>query len=55
MARDLPANRFGEGLVLLEGKLYQLTWKSGVGYVYDAETLALVPGKDGVSAVTVAR
>jgi glutamine cyclotransferase len=42
MARDLPANRFGEGLVLLEGKLYQLTWKSGVGYVYDAETLALV-------------
>jgi len=38
---DLPVDRFGEGLTLLDGKLYQLTWKSGVGYVYDAATLAL--------------
>ncbi|UCG87390.1 MAG: glutaminyl-peptide cyclotransferase [Gemmatimonadota bacterium] len=37
----LPTDRFGEGLALLEGKLYQLTWKSGVGYVYDATTLVL--------------
>lgn len=35
----LPADRFGEGLALLDGRLYQLTWKSGVGYVYDASTL----------------
>jgi glutamine cyclotransferase len=40
--RTLAPNRFGEGLALLNGKLYQLTWKSGVAYVYDAVTLALV-------------
>lgn len=40
-SRRLPADRFGEGLVLLGDRLYQLTWKSGVGYVYDLETLAL--------------
>ena len=37
----LPANRFGEGLALLAGRLYQLTWQSELGYVYDAATLAL--------------
>ena len=35
----LAADRFGEGLTLLDGKLYQLTWTSMVGYVYDAATL----------------
>jgi glutamine cyclotransferase len=39
-ARALPANRFGEGLALLRGRLYQLTWESGVAYTYDAATLA---------------
>ena len=39
---SLAANRFGEGLALLGDKLYQLTWKSHVGYVYEAGTLALV-------------
>lgn len=39
-ARALPADRFGEGLALLGGRLYQLTWESGVAYVYDAATLA---------------
>jgi glutaminyl-peptide cyclotransferase len=38
----LPADRFGEGLALLRGRLYQLTWKAGVAYVYDAATFALV-------------
>lgn len=38
----LPNDRFGEGLTLLGGKLYQLTWQTNVGYVYEAETLALV-------------
>lgn len=37
----LPADRFGEGLALLDGKLFQLTWKSHVGYVYNATSLAL--------------
>ena len=39
-SRRLPDNRFGEGLALLNGRLYQLTWQSGVGYTYDAATLA---------------
>lgn len=38
----LSDDRFGEGLALLGGRLYQLTWKSGVGYVYDAQSLAPV-------------
>lgn len=38
----LADDRFGEGLTLLGDRLYQLTWKSGVGYVYDASTLARV-------------
>lgn len=39
-SRALAANRFGEGLALLHGRLYQLTWKGGVAYTYDAATLA---------------
>ena len=38
----LPSDRFGEGLALIGGRLYQLTWESGIAYVYDASTLALV-------------
>ena len=38
----LAPDRFGEGLALLRGRLYQLTWKEGVAYVYDAATLALL-------------
>lgn len=38
----LPGERFGEGLALLDGKLYQLTWQSGIAYVYDKQTLALL-------------
>jgi glutamine cyclotransferase len=39
VSRKLPSNRFGEGLALLHGRLYQLTWQSGVAYTYDAATL----------------
>lgn len=39
-SRALAPNRFGEGLALLNGRLYQLTWKAGVAYTYDAATLA---------------
>lgn len=38
-SRVLPADRFGEGLALLNGRVYQLTWKAGVAYSYDAATL----------------
>lgn len=34
---DLPERYFGEGIALLGGKIYQLTWKSGTGFVYDAQ------------------
>lgn len=36
----LANDRFGEGLAMLGDTLYQLTWKSGIGYTYDAKTLA---------------
>jgi len=39
-SRALPADRFGEGLALVKGRLYQLTWESGVAYTYNATTLA---------------
>ena len=39
-SRALPADRFGEGLALMDGRLYQLTWQSGIAYSYDAATLA---------------
>jgi glutamine cyclotransferase len=37
----LPATVFGEGLAAVGDRAYQLTWKQGRGYVYDAATLAL--------------
>ena len=33
---------FGEGLARLGTKLYQLTWQTPTGFVYDAESLARV-------------
>ncbi|MCL2561925.1 MAG: glutaminyl-peptide cyclotransferase [Rikenellaceae bacterium] len=30
---------FGEGAAYLDGSIFQLTWKHGVAFVYDAETL----------------
>lgn len=35
---DVPRPYFAEGLALLNGKLYQLTWQHGVGFIYDAAT-----------------
>ena len=39
---ELPSNEFGEGIAVLDGRIYQLTWKSHHGLVYDAKTLAPV-------------
>jgi glutamine cyclotransferase len=39
-ATALADDRFGEGLALLGGRLYQLTWTSEIAYVYDVATLA---------------
>jgi len=35
---DVPAQYFAEGVALLGGKLYQLTWEHGKGFIYDVET-----------------
>ncbi len=32
---DIPAQYFGEGIVNWQGRLFSLTWKSGVGFVWD--------------------
>jgi glutamine cyclotransferase len=34
----LPAHLFGEGITRLDDRIYQLTWRAGVGMVYDADT-----------------
>ena len=34
----LPDDEFGEGIALLDGKIYQLTWQSNTVHVYDAAT-----------------
>ena len=41
-ARKLPSQHFGEGIALVGGKLFQVTWRAGQGYVYDPRTLAPV-------------
>ena len=35
---DLPPQLFGEGLALANNRLYQLTWQTKIGFVYDAKT-----------------
>ena len=37
----LPKQYFAEGITILNNKLYQLTYKSRTGFVYDAQTLKL--------------
>lgn len=39
---SLDRNFFGEGLALINDKLYQLTWKEGVGFIYDKESFQLL-------------
>ncbi len=34
----LPRTDFGEGITLLDGNIYQLTWQSNKAYLYDAAT-----------------
>ncbi|WP_090295653.1 glutaminyl-peptide cyclotransferase [Flagellimonas zhangzhouensis] len=35
---DMENTVFGEGITIMNDKLYQLTWQSGFGYVYDINT-----------------
>lgn len=36
--RPLDAQHFGEGITLFRSSIFQLTWKSGVAFVYDRNT-----------------
>ncbi|MCR3883300.1 MAG: glutaminyl-peptide cyclotransferase [Methanothrix sp.] len=40
--RGLPPQLFGEGIVLWEDLLVQLTWRSGIGLVWELDDLTLV-------------
>jgi len=35
---DLSNEFFGEGLTILNDNIYQLTWESGIGFIYDVNT-----------------
>ena len=39
---NLKPEYFGEGIALIKNKIYQLTWKSQTGFVYDLNTLSLL-------------
>jgi glutamine cyclotransferase len=39
---ELRYEHFGEGITAFNGELYQLTWKSGLGFVYALDTLTLL-------------
>lgn len=36
---EMEDSVFGEGITIMNGKLYQLTWQSGMGYVYNISNL----------------
>jgi glutaminyl-peptide cyclotransferase len=38
-SHPLDTQYFGEGITLFGDKIYQLTWQSGVGFIYDKATL----------------
>jgi glutamine cyclotransferase len=40
-ATPMDERYFGEGITILNGKIYQLTYKEGKGFVYDLNTLKL--------------
>lgn len=50
---ELDRNRyFGEGIVFLGGQVFQLTYKSRVGFIYDEKTynhlgVFVIPSKEG--------
>ncbi len=38
---DLDDTYFGEGLTILNGKIFQLTWQKKIGFIYDKETMQM--------------
>lgn len=41
ISKKMEARYFGEGLTVLNGKIYQLTYREGKGFVYDLATLQM--------------
>lgn len=41
-ALSLPPQYFGEGITIWEDRIIQLTWKSGLGFIYDKESFELL-------------
>ena len=39
---DVPPQYFAEGMTLFQGKIFQLTWQSQVGFIYDPATFAKI-------------
>lgn len=39
---DLPAEHFGEGVTVLGDRIYQITWRSQLAYVYNRETFEVL-------------
>jgi len=39
---DVPKPSFAEGIALLDGKIYQLTWQEGIARVFDAKDFTLI-------------
>ncbi|MCD8185815.1 MAG: glutaminyl-peptide cyclotransferase [Rikenellaceae bacterium] len=37
-SQPLEDKYFGEGAAYLDGKIYQLTWEHGIGFIYDADS-----------------
>jgi hypothetical protein len=53
LRHDLTQEHFGEGLTILGNEIYQLTWQSGIAFIYDLETFEVVGGFEGGRQVVV--
>lgn len=38
----LDKNYFGEGITILNNKIYQLTWQKGIGFIYNKNTFEMI-------------
>lgn len=38
---EIPAEFFGEGITIFDDRIFQLTWKSHLGFVYNKETFSI--------------
>lgn len=38
----LPARYFGEGMTIINNRIFQLTYKTKIGFIYELETMALI-------------